>query len=106
MRALVRQHGPGLVRLDPERGDEALAAARDPVRPDVVLRDGPDGRLVVLDEDALVEPGPKQPAGLVLGVVQRQVDDVVRIARAVMRRAPPGVSTSYGGAVTAGDGCA
>ena len=93
VRPLVRQHGSGRVRLDPERGNETLAAACDPVRPDVVLSDGPDGRLVVLDEDALLEPGPKQPAGLVLGVVQRQVDDVVGIARAVVASAS-GVRTS------------
>ena len=55
-----------------------------PSGPDVVLGDGPDRRLVVLDEHALVEPGPKQPAGLVLGVVQRQVDDVVGVARPVV----------------------
>ena len=84
MRPLVGQHRSRLVRLDAERGDETFTPSRDPVGADVVLGDGPDGRLVVLDEHAFVEPRPKQPPGLVLGVVQRQVHDVVGITRPVL----------------------
>ena len=94
VRALVREHGAGLVRLDAQRRDEAVAAPRDPVRADVVLLERPDGRLVVADEHALVEPGPEEPPGLVLGVVQGQVDDVVRVARAEAVALPPASITS------------
>ncbi len=71
VRPFVREHRPRLVGLDPKRGDKALTTASNAVRADVVLAQGPDSGLVVLYEHALVEPRPKQPTGLVLGLVQR-----------------------------------
>ena len=71
VRALVRQHGAGRVRLDLERRDEPVARARDPVGADVLLRERPDGRRL-LDEHALRAPLAQLPCRLVLGVGQRQ----------------------------------
>ena len=59
VRPLVREHGLGLVRLDPQRGDEPAARPRDPVRADVVLRDRPDGRLRRRGRASLREPARK-----------------------------------------------
>ena len=83
MRPLVRQHGSVLVRLDAERGDDARARARDAVGADVVLRQRPEGRLLGR-EDAVLAPRAQVAAGLLLGVGQRQVDDVVRASREVL----------------------
>ncbi len=80
VRALVRKDRAGLVGLDPQRGDEPAALPRDAVGTDVVLRDRPHGGRVLGQENALVEPCAEEPPGLVLGVVQRQVHDVVGVA--------------------------
>ena len=61
-----------------QRGDEALAPARDAVRADIVLREPPVRRLGVADEHALLLPGGKVAGGLLLRGGERQVDDVVR----------------------------
>ena len=81
VRALVRQHGAGLVRLDLERRDDPEAPACDPVGTDVRLLERPDRRRL-LDEDALCAPLLEVAPRLVLGVGQRQPDDVVRAAGA------------------------
>ena len=76
MRSLVRQDRAGLVRLQAKRSDEARPRARDAVRADVVLRERPErGRF--LAEDTVVAPVAEAAPGLLLGVRQRQVNDVV-----------------------------
>ena len=52
VRALVRQDDAVLVRLEPERSDEPLAAPVDAVRADVLLREPPARRLGVASEHA------------------------------------------------------
>src|SRR5262249_40990982 len=84
VRALVRQDDAALVRLGAERGNEALAGARDAVRPDVALLEPPVGGLVVLDQHALLSPGREVAGRLLLGVRQGQTYDVVRIAGEVL----------------------
>src|SRR6476646_10681902 len=79
VRALVRQHLARLVRRHGNRGSEALAGARDAVRAAVVLRHPPVAWCLV-DQDTALAPVGEVAPGLLLGVRQRQVDDVVRIA--------------------------
>src|SRR5439155_13805074 len=81
VRALMGQDDTCLVRLDTQRGDEPLPCACHAVRPDVVLSERPHRGFAVANEGAVGEPRPEELAGLLLGVVQRQVDDVVRVAR-------------------------
>ena len=80
VRALVGQDDAVLVRLDPQRRDEALAAPLDAVRPDVLLREPPARGLGVADEHAVLLPLREARGRLLFGVGQRQVDDVVRAA--------------------------
>src|SRR5438874_4711500 len=90
MRALVGQHDAVLVRLEPERRDEPLAAPGNTVRPHVLLREPPACRLGVAGEHALVLPLREAGGRLLLGIGQRQVDDVVRALSAelfALRRA-------------------
>jgi hypothetical protein len=56
VRQLVRKHRTRLVRLRRDGHDRAVPLARDPVRPDVVLRRQPDRGLVVVPEDPVGEP--------------------------------------------------
>ncbi len=79
MGALVWQHLALLVRRRRHRRGEALARARDPVGAGVVLRDPPVARLV-RDEHAVAAPGREVGRGPILGVRERQMDDVVRAA--------------------------
>ena len=78
MRAFVGQHDPVLVRLEPERRHESLAAPSDAVGADVLLREPPARRLGIADEHSLLLPLHEARGRLVLGVGQRQVDDVER----------------------------
>ena len=78
MRALVRQNRAVLVRLDLQRGHDSTPAPFDPVGTDVVLDEQPDRRRL-LDEHALGSPALECLRRLLLGVRQRQVDDVVRV---------------------------
>src|SRR5436190_255837 len=73
-----------LVRLNLQRGDEPRAGARDAVRADVVLRERPE-RGFLRDEDRLLTPLAEEAAGLLLGLGERQVNDVVRAAGEVAR---------------------
>ena len=66
VRALVRQHRAGLVGLDLERADDPEARARDPVRADVLLLQGPHGRRLL--DDLVGAPGPELAGGLLLRV--------------------------------------
>ncbi len=91
--ALVRQHGSGRVRLDLERGDEPETLAGNAVRADVVLLERPDGRRL-LDEDAARSPFLQIARRVLLGVRQRQVDDVVRAPSPAALRAASSEMTS------------
>src|SRR5581483_10980745 len=73
MRALVRQDDAVLVRLEPECRDEALAAPRNAVGSDVLLREPPTGRIGIADEDSALAPLGEACGRFVLGVGQRQV---------------------------------
>ena len=84
MRALVRENDPVLVGLRPERGDEPRPRASNAVRADVVLREEPVAGLRVPREHALLAPVLHVPAGLLLVVGKRQMDDVVGAARQVL----------------------
>ena len=66
-----------LVRLEPERRGEALAAPSDAVRADILLYEPPARRLGIAYEDSALLPLCEARGRLVLGVGQRQVDDVV-----------------------------
>src|SRR5437764_7619915 len=77
VRALVRQDDAVLVRLEPECRGEALAAPSDAVRAAVLLYEPPARRLGIAYEDSEPLPLRKARGRLVLGVGQRQVDDVV-----------------------------
>ncbi len=79
VRALVGENGLGFVGLDAQRGHDPRALALDAVGADVVLAQRPHGGLVVPHEHPFVEPGPEEVARFVLRVVEREVDDVVRI---------------------------
>ena len=59
------------------------ARSLDAVRADVVLLDHPGGRLVVADEDPVLEPVAEERPASSSESFEREVDDVVRIARAV-----------------------
>ena len=90
MRALVRQDDAVLVRLEPERRHKPLAAPGDAVRPHVLLRKPPARWLGIAGEHALLLPLRETRGRLLLGVGQRQVDDVVRASSAelfALRRA-------------------
>src|SRR4051794_26903239 len=90
VRALVGQDDAVLVRFEPERRNEALAAPGDAVRPHVLLRKPPARRLGVASEHTVLLPLRKARGRLLLGVGQRQVDDVVRASSAelfALRRA-------------------
>ena len=84
VRPLVWKHRAGLVGLEPEGRDETGARACDSVRADVVLGQRPERRRF-LAEHALVAPLAVGAASLLLGVGQRQVDDVVRVLLEVAR---------------------
>ena len=103
MRALVRQDDAPVVRLDAQRGDEAVARACDAVRPDVVLLRAPRPTARLLDEHAVAAPGGERPGALLLGVGERQADDVVRAAGEQLH-ALVGEITSYGGATRRSSG--
>src|SRR5215470_878348 len=68
MRAFVWQDDAALVRLGPQRRDEAFAVAGDAVRTDVLLREPPVRRLRLLHQDAPLAPGGETGGGLLLGV--------------------------------------
>ena len=89
VRALVREHDAVLVRLESQRDDDAVARALDSVGTDVRLRERPRCRLLVAREDPVATPGREITCGVVLGVRERQVDDVVRASCEV-----PGASSS------------
>jgi hypothetical protein len=78
MRALVRQDDPVLVRLEQKRRDEPFAAPRDAVRADVLLHEPPARGLRIANEDSLLLPLHEACGRILLGVGQRQVNDVVR----------------------------
>jgi hypothetical protein len=78
VRAFVRQDDPVLVRLEPERRDQPLAPPRDAVGADVLLREPPARGFGIANEYALLLPLGEARGRLLLGVGQRQVDDVVR----------------------------
>src|SRR5919204_2283692 len=56
VRALVGQNDPLLIRLDPERDDDAVADALDTVRADEPLREGPRHLFGVTHEHASLAP--------------------------------------------------
>src|SRR5579872_1383772 len=80
VRPLVRQHDPPLVRLEPQRDDEAVPLAHDAVRADVRLRERPRGRLRLADDDPARAPRRQVARRLLLRLRKGQVDDVVRAA--------------------------
>src|SRR6476646_9781907 len=81
VRALVRENDPVRVRLDLERRDEALPPSLDSVGSDVLLREPPERRLLLLDEHASLPPVRKLLGRILLGLGQGQVDHVVRATR-------------------------
>ena len=83
MRALVREDDAVRVRDGRHRRREPFARALDPVRAGVVLRD-PPVRLRRLGEHALRAPLGEVVRGLLLGVGERQMHDVVGAAREVL----------------------
>ena len=85
VRALVRQDDAPVVRLQPERDDDAVPRARDAVGADVRLRQRPRGGLCVANDDAVRAPGGEVARRLLLRVRQGQVNHVVRAAREVLR---------------------
>src|SRR5262249_9382650 len=84
VRALVRGDDAVLVWLETERGDDPFARPVDAVGAGVRLLEPPVRGLGVLDEGAVRAPVLERGRGLVVGVRQREPDDVVRIARAVL----------------------
>src|SRR6185312_15553459 len=80
--ALVRQNNPVVVRLEPKRRDKPFAAASDAVGADVVLRKPPAGGIGIAGENAALAPVREAGGRLLLGVGQRQVDDVERASSA------------------------
>ena len=103
VRALVRQDHAVLVRLDAERGDEALARARDAVGADVLLREPPVRRLLA---PRRARPSRASPP-------DRRPPAPPSPAASGGRRcagcgagtpcAPPAEMTSYGGATRSGE---
>ena len=83
VRPLVREDDAGLVRLGLERRDEARARARDAVGADVVLLERPEASAPPRAGRPRRARRAKSRRGLLLGVGQREVDDVVRALRAV-----------------------
>ena len=82
VRALVRQHLPGL-RCDRHRRGEPLARASDAVGACVVLRH-PPVRLRLVSQNTVLPPGGEVPRSVLDRVRQRQVDDVVPSPRPVL----------------------
>jgi hypothetical protein len=80
VRALVRQDDSVLVRLEPKGHHEALAETGDTVRADVLLREPPARWIGIADENSAFLPLRETRGCLLLGVGQRQVDDVVRVS--------------------------
>src|SRR5919108_405543 len=83
MRALVRQDDALVVRLQPQDEDEPVPRPLDPVRADIRLRERPDGRLGLPLQYAGGLPITEVSRRLLLRGGQRQVHDVVRVARQV-----------------------
>ena len=90
VRALVRADAAGPVVLDPHPGEDPVARAGAAVGSRVVLGERPQGRLVVLDHDALGAPGGERRGRVLVGLGplgQVDLDDVVGGARRAARRA-------------------
>ena len=84
VRELVREDDALLVRLDSQRGDEAVSRPLDAVGADVALRERPQRRLVVADENPVALPVREVARRLDLRLGKRQVHDVVRAPREVV----------------------
>ena len=85
VRALVRQDDATVVRLDLQRDDVAVPRALDTVRSDVRLRQRPRRRLAALDEHTRSAPVAEVARRLLLAVGERQVNNVERASREVVR---------------------
>ena len=79
--ALVRADGAGLVVLDPDPGEDAVAAVGVAVGRGVVLGHRPDRGLGVGDQHALRAPGVDRPRRLLVGVALGVAVGVGRVER-------------------------
>ncbi len=79
--ALVGADGAGLVVLDPDPDEDAVAGVRGAVGGDVVLRQRPDRILVVGDQHALGAPGVDPPRRVLVRIADRPARGILRIER-------------------------
>src|SRR5512132_3262882 len=84
VRALVRQDDSTLVGLESKGDHESVADPRYPIRAGVGLRQRPDRRFGLPLEHAVRLPIRELARGLLLGLRQGQMDDVVGVERQVV----------------------
>src|SRR5262245_46271963 len=81
MGALVWAHGAGLVVLDPDLGEDPVAAVLAAVGRGVVLGQRPEGRLGVVDQDSPGAPVGDRRRGFLIGVVVGIAVGIGRVER-------------------------